>query len=99
MALTVTFNFASSIANRLLARSDSQLTDSIARLSAGKRVIAAKDDAAAMAIGDRGLGEIGVDGGGADADQHAEIVHVHALGGTHIEAGAGAQGSSRPSCC
>ncbi len=32
-----------------------------------------------MAVGDRGLGQVGVDRGGADADQHREIVRVQAF--------------------
>jgi flagellin-like hook-associated protein FlgL len=53
MALTVSFNAASQIANRQLATNDMALTGSVARLSAGSRVLSAKDDAAALAVGSR----------------------------------------------
>ncbi len=53
MALNVISNFAANVAHRNLKRSDLEMTDSLAKLSAGKRVISAKDDAASMAIGSR----------------------------------------------
>ncbi len=53
MSLTASFNVAASIANRQLARSDAELTSSLAKLSAGSRVISARDDAASLAIGAR----------------------------------------------
>ena len=45
-----------------------------------------------MAVGDRLLRQIGIDGGGADADQHREIMHVQAFLAAHVERGEGAQG-------
>ena len=44
-----------------------------------------------MAVGDAFLGEVGVDRGGADTDQHGEGMDVQALGGADVEAGEGAQ--------
>ena len=46
---------------------------------------------AAVAVGDGLLRQIGVDGGGADADEHGEIMHVEALGAAHVDRGVGAQ--------
>ncbi len=53
MALNVVSNFAANVAHRNLTMSDSRATNSLAKLSAGTRVVNAKDDAAAMAIGSR----------------------------------------------
>ena len=52
---------------------------------------AGPEQAAAMAVGDAGLGHIGVDRGGADADQHAEVMHVQAFARAQIEGGEGAE--------
>ena len=49
------------------------------------------EQAAAMAVGDGLLREIGVHRGGADADQHREVMHVEAFGRAHVERGEGAQ--------
>ena len=53
MALNVISNFAANVAHRNLVKSDMNLTDSLAKLSSGTRVVSAKDDAASMAIGSR----------------------------------------------
>ena len=53
MALNVISNFAANVAHRNLVKSDMGLTDSLAKLSSGTRVVSAKDDAASMAIGSR----------------------------------------------
>jgi flagellin len=53
MPLNVISNFAASVAHRNLAASDAAASNSVAKLSAGSRVLSAKDDAAAMAIGSR----------------------------------------------
>ena len=53
MALNVISNFAANVAHRNLVKSDKDLTDSLAKLSSGTRVVSAKDDAASMAIGSR----------------------------------------------
>ncbi|QEX23551.1 flagellin [Hypericibacter adhaerens] len=53
MSLNVISNYAANVAHRNLMTSDSQATSSLAKLSSGSRVVSAKDDAAAMAIGAR----------------------------------------------
>ncbi len=53
MGLTANFNAAASVANRFLADNDSRVTRSLAKLSAGSRVVSARDDAASLAIGSR----------------------------------------------
>lgn len=53
MPLNVISNFAAQVAHRNLMASDMQATSSLAKLSAGTRVLAAKDDAASLAIGSR----------------------------------------------
>ena len=53
MALNVISNFAANVAHRHLVQSDADATDSLAKLSAGTRVLSAKDDAASLAIGSR----------------------------------------------
>lgn len=53
MALNVISNYAANVAHRNLTMSDAAATSSLAKLSAGTRVITAKDDAASMAIGNR----------------------------------------------
>ena len=58
MALNVISNFAANVAHRHLMESDDAMTDSLAKLSAGTRVISAKDDAASMAIGSRLAAEV-----------------------------------------
>jgi flagellin len=69
MALNVISNFAANVAHRHLTMSDKQATESVAKLSSGQRVLSAKDDAAALAIGSRlsaeeqSLGQAGVNAG------------------------------------
>ena len=58
MALNVVSNYAANVAHRNLTTSDSQMTSSLAKLSSGSRVVSAKDDAAAMAIGSRISSEV-----------------------------------------
>ena len=53
MALNVISNYAANVAHRNLTSSDAAATSSLSKLSAGSRVITAKDDAASMAIGNR----------------------------------------------
>ena len=57
MPLNVISNFAANVAHRHLAKSD-MATNSVAKLSAGSRVLSAKDDAAALAIGSRLKAEV-----------------------------------------
>ena len=53
MALNSVSNFAAGVAHRNLRTSNAGLALALAKLSAGRRVMSAKDDAAAMAIGSR----------------------------------------------
>jgi flagellin len=53
MPLNLISNFAANVAQRNLAMSDAAATSSLAKLSAGSRVISAKDDAASLAVGSR----------------------------------------------
>ncbi len=58
MPLNVISNFAASVAHRNLQKTDAATTESLAKLSSGTRVVAAKDDAAALAIGSRLSAEV-----------------------------------------
>jgi flagellin len=58
MPLNVISNFAANVAHRHLQQSDMQATNSLAKLSAGTRVLTAKDDAASLAIGSRLRAEV-----------------------------------------
>jgi flagellin len=58
MSLNIVSNFASNVAHRSLARADAQATASLAKLSAGSRVISSKDDAASLALGSRLSAEV-----------------------------------------
>ena len=53
MTLSIISNYAASVAHRNLRQSDSGLSVALAKLAAGRRVLSAKDDAAALAIGSR----------------------------------------------
>jgi flagellin len=53
MALNVISNYAAQVAHRYLSKADAAASSSLAKLSAGTRVISAKDDAASLAIGSR----------------------------------------------
>ncbi|HEU0070295.1 MAG TPA: flagellin [Alphaproteobacteria bacterium] len=53
MALNIVSNYAANVANRYLAKADGAASNSLAKLSAGTRVLSAKDDAASLAIGAR----------------------------------------------
>ena len=58
MPLNLISNFAAQVAQRNLAMSDAAATNSLAKLSAGTRVLTAKDDAASLAVGSRLQAEI-----------------------------------------
>jgi flagellin len=53
MALNIISNYAANVSHRYLTKADAAASSSLAKLSAGSRVISAKDDAASMAIGSR----------------------------------------------
>jgi flagellin len=58
MALSVISNFAANVAHRNLTATDMRASSSLAKLSSGQRVVSAKDDAAALAIGSRLASEV-----------------------------------------
>jgi flagellin len=53
MALNIISNYSANVAHRNLVSNDAGATASISKLSAGTRVVSAKDDAASLAIGSR----------------------------------------------
>ena len=58
MPLNVVSNYAANVAHRNLTMTDAEASASLARLSIGKRVVSARDDAASMAIGSRMNAEV-----------------------------------------
>jgi flagellin len=58
MPMNVVSNYAANVAHRNLKMTDTQATSSLAKLSIGKRVVSARDDAASLAIGSRMNSEI-----------------------------------------
>jgi len=77
MALTINSNFAANVAHRNLVSSDMDATNSLAKLSAGSRVLAAKDDAASLAIGSRLTAEVAAMGqAGVNAGQAVSLLQV-----------------------
>lgn len=53
MALNIISNYGAQVAHRNLQATDKMATESLIKLSAGTRVVSAKDDAASLAIGSR----------------------------------------------
>lgn len=58
MTLNVVSNYAANVAHRNLLRTDTEASASLAKLSIGKRVVSARDDAASMAVGQRMNAEV-----------------------------------------
>jgi len=58
MALNIMSNYAANVAHRNLTKTDAEMSSSLAKLSAGSRVLSAKDDAASLAIGSRIAAEV-----------------------------------------
>ena len=58
MALSFISNFAANVAHRNLTATDVRAASSLAKLSSGQRIMSAKDDAAALAIGSRLAAEV-----------------------------------------
>lgn len=58
MANSILSNYAANVATRNLAKSSTMVSASVARLSSGQRIISAKDDAAALAIGSKLRAEV-----------------------------------------
>jgi flagellin len=77
MALNVISNFAANVAHRHLTMSDKDATESVAKLSSGQRVLSAKDDAAAMAIGSRLSADVAsLDQAGINAGQAVSMLQI-----------------------
>jgi flagellin len=77
MALNVISNFAANVAHRHLTMSDKEATHSVAKLSSGQRVLSAKDDAAAMAIGSRLSADVAsLDQAGINAGQAVSMLQI-----------------------
>lgn len=53
MALNLVSNYSAQVAHRNLTKTDAAMSNSLAKLSSGSRVVSAKDDAASLAIGSR----------------------------------------------
>ena len=51
MALNIVSNYAANVATRYLAKANAAASASLAKLSAGTRLLSAKDDDASLAIG------------------------------------------------
>jgi flagellin len=58
MPLNIVSNYAADVAHRNLLKTDMAASASLAKLSIGKRVVSARDDAASMAIGSRMNSEV-----------------------------------------
>jgi len=58
MALNIISNYAANIAHRYLVQNEGLASGSLAKLSAGTRVLSARDDAASLAIGSRLTSEV-----------------------------------------
>ena len=58
MPLNVVSNYAANVAHRNLSKTDMEASASLSKLSIGKRVVSARDDAASMAIGSRMNAEV-----------------------------------------
>ncbi|MDH3663606.1 MAG: flagellin, partial [Alphaproteobacteria bacterium] len=53
MPLNVVSNYAANVAHRNLQMNDTAASSSLAKLSIGRRIVSARDDAASLAIGQR----------------------------------------------
>lgn len=58
MALNLISNYSAQVAHRNLANTDMAMSNSLAKLSSGSRIVSAKDDAASLAIGSRISSEV-----------------------------------------
>jgi len=77
MALSVVSNFAANVAHRNLTATDMKATSSLAKLSSGSRVVQAKDDAAALAIGSRLAAEVSaLTQAGVNAGQASSMLQI-----------------------
>lgn len=77
MSLNIISNYAANVAHRNLASSAGEATASLAKLSSGTRVLSAKDDAAAMAIGSRINSEVqSLKQAGVNAGQASSMLEI-----------------------
>jgi flagellin len=77
MALNVVSGFSSNAAQRHLRQSESGLALAVAKLAAGRRVLSARDDAAALAIGSRLAAQVsGLTQAQANAGQASSMLQV-----------------------
>jgi flagellin len=77
MPLNVISNFAANVAHRNLQMTDASATNSLAKLSAGTRVLTAKDDAAGLAVGTRlGLDVAGLKQAAVNAGQASSMLQI-----------------------
>jgi flagellin len=58
MSLNIVSNYSANVAHRNLASTEMEMSSSLAKLSAGTRVLSSKDDTASMAIGSRITAEV-----------------------------------------
>lgn len=85
MALNSISNFGASVAHRNLRSSNAGLTLALAKLSAGRRVLSAKDDAAALAIGSRlGAQVSGLQQARVNAGQGSSMLQIADGGMKHV---------------
>jgi len=77
MPLNIVSNHAANVAHRNLTMTDTQATQSLTKLSIGKRVVSARDDAASMAIGSRMSSEVqGLKQGVVNAGQANSMLQI-----------------------
>lgn len=77
MALNIISNYSANLANRNVSQTNAKLSLALARLSAGQRVLSAKDDAASLAIGSRLAAETsGLRQAGVNAGQGSSMLQV-----------------------
>jgi len=77
MSLNLISNYAAQVAHRNLTHSDMSATASLAKLSAGSRVLSAKDDAAALAVGTRfALDVTGLKQAAVNAGQASSLLQI-----------------------
>ncbi|MGE0744965.1 MAG: flagellin [Rhodospirillales bacterium] len=77
MSLNIISNYAANVAHRNLTTSDAMATSSLAKLSAGTRVLTAKDDAASLAVGSRlGVEVAGLKQAAVNAGQAVSMLQI-----------------------
>ena len=77
MSLNVISNYAANVAHRNLVSNEQGASASLAKLSSGSRIVSAKDDAAALAIGSRLAAEVGaLKQAGVNASQASSMLQI-----------------------